>query len=121
MESTLFMYLDKKKTIKHLSKKSFSVFNGLPPNTIEHTKTVFGQMFYYFVIKVHEKCIFYHFNIIFKTFMLVLTIKGIVYSKTFKYLRYKKGFLDKKSKNMVFRYKKKNYKKAPKYKITSSN
>ena len=43
---TFFMYLDTKKIIKHLAKKSFSVFNGPPPNTIEHTKKKFGEMFY---------------------------------------------------------------------------
>ena len=45
-ENKFIMYL--KKNI-HLSEKSFSVFNGPPPNTIEHTKTYFGQMFHYFL------------------------------------------------------------------------
>ena len=62
IENTFVMYLDKK-IIKHLNEKSFSVFNGPPPNTIEHTKTCFGKMFYYFLIQVHEKCIFYYFKI----------------------------------------------------------
>ena len=42
--NTFFTYLKKNEL---LGKKSFSVFNGVW-RPIEHTKTCFGQMFYYF-------------------------------------------------------------------------
>ena len=35
---------------KNWPKKTFIVFNGRPPNTIEHTPTLFGQRFYYFLL-----------------------------------------------------------------------
>ena len=42
IENTLF-HVPSKKIIKHLSEKSFSVFDGPPRNTIKHTKTFFYQ------------------------------------------------------------------------------
>ena len=65
MDDNSFM----KKIIKHLVKKSFSVFNGPRPKTIEHTKTFFGQMFYYFslskyvknIISIISRLVYHHF------------------------------------------------------------
>ena len=49
------MYLD-----KTFGQHFFSVFNGPPSNTIEHTKTFFGQVFIFlFLIKGRDKCIFF--------------------------------------------------------------
>ena len=71
------------------------MFNGRPLKTIEHTPTLFGQMFYYFFINVHEKCIFYHLKICLSTFLLILSINIIVYIREFWcMLRYNKVFLD---------------------------
>ena len=42
----------------HLSEKRFSVFNGPPPITIEHTKTSSTKCFTILFIKVCEKSIF---------------------------------------------------------------
>ena len=47
---------------------------------------------FYFFIKVHKKCIISRF---FKhTILLIMSIKDILNSKTFKYPYYKKVFLD---------------------------
>ena len=43
IENTCFMYLYKK-IIKHFADKSFSVFNGPPPNAIKHTN------FFWFIV-----------------------------------------------------------------------
>ena len=39
-----------KKIIKHFAKKSVSVFKNAKNSTFEHTKTLFGKMFYNFFI-----------------------------------------------------------------------
>ena len=47
----------------------------------------------YFFIDGHKKGIFYNFKILFKSILLILSVKAILYSKAFKYPCYKKNFL----------------------------
>ena len=66
IENTFFIYLDKKK--KHLSEKSFSVFNGPPPNTIEHIKTFFLPNVVLIFSKYVKNVFYYSFKIFETTF-----------------------------------------------------
>ena len=71
IENTFFMYLDKIK-IKHLAEKSFSVPNGPPPNTIEHTKTFFWPNVLLFFLLITCKMYFLSFQDLFNTIQLDL-------------------------------------------------
>ena len=54
----------KKKIIKHLSEKSFSVFGGLTCESSKHTKKKFWQhVLLFFFFNSFEKYTFYHFKI----------------------------------------------------------
>ena len=66
------------------------MFNGTPPNTV---KLFLAK--YFFFIKVHETCLV-SFQDLFFNIMLV-----IIYSRTFKYLWYKKVFLEENQNKVV--------------------
>ena len=83
-----------KKIINHLAEKSFSVLNGVWRQPNEHTKTFFGQMFNFYLSKYMKNVFFFNFKFFVNKILLILSIKLILYSKAFKYLRYKKTFLD---------------------------
>ena len=99
-ENTFFMYLEKNNN-KAFGQKSFSLFNGIWRRPIEHTKTFFRLMFYYFFNKVHYgtclvKCrIFWKiarfcspglaYNVLIRSF-LALIVQNVDVSKIFGHL-----------------------------------
>ena len=66
------------------------VFGGGPLNTLK----LFWPNVLLFFIKMDEKCIFYHFKKKKMKILLVSSKQVILTCKTFKYVRYKKVFLD---------------------------
>ena len=88
-----FMLLKNNKTFSQ--KKILSVFNGLPLNTLklfatkycvisyQHTWKMFFYFIFFIILRFSDRFFFFF-----------LSIKLIVKSKAFQYLRYKKVFLD---------------------------
>ena len=62
-----------------------------------------GQIFYYFLIKVNWQMYFLSFKDLFKLNLVGIVNKGdFLNSKAFKYVRYKKVFLDENTKKKGF-------------------
>ena len=61
-DKSIFYECDKK-IIKHLAKKSFTVFKNAKNSRFEHTKTFFWQNVLLFFFNIHEKVIYYKFKI----------------------------------------------------------
>ena len=54
--NAFFMNVEEKNQ-QHFAEKSFSVFEGAPFKSFEHTKTFFPQKVFNFVVNIHKKCI----------------------------------------------------------------
>ena len=86
----------------------FSVFNWPPPNTIEHTWTFFGQMFYCFFIKIQEKCIFCYFNFFLTSFCWSVRPLNICVTRNFYLMKIQKqDFQTRKNSKKAQKYKNK--------------
>ena len=92
IQNTFLMYIDKKKNSKTFVQKSFSMFNGTPQNTVK----LFLAKYIFFFLSKYMKNFSVSFQDLFFNIMLV-----IIYSRTFKYLWYKKVFLEENQKKVV--------------------
>jgi hypothetical protein len=64
--------------IKHLAEKSFSVFNSMPPNTIEHTKTFFGKFFNIVLLRYMKNVFFIISRFFLQNFVGLVNKGGVV-------------------------------------------